>query len=150
MNRRSTWIAVCAVAAAIVVATIAVSHHRLDAQPAMDPELELPRQEARELKAHAKRLGMEVADLLATREKAEHERRLARAKQSPQMLVHEGSLFLLDAEWLFQFDVKTLEVKNVHNLELLRRDFMRDLEREERERRANEDKRAAKKGKATR
>ena len=149
MRRHWTWVGVStfatALAVAALVAAIVPLHRDAVAQPRIDPETGLPLEEVRELKAHAKRLGMEVPELLAARDKAEQEMHLARAKQAPQMLVHEGSLFLLDREWLFQFDVKTLEVKNVHNLEILRHEFM---EKFEQERHQQEQQRRKQQGKA--
>lgn len=47
-----------------------------------------------------------------------------------QMLVHEDSLFLADREWLFKFDVETLEVQALHNLDLLRHNHMQKLQAE--------------------
>jgi len=77
---------------------------------------------------------MEVPQLLLAREKAEQEIRVAQAKQPAQLLVHGDFLYILDHGWLFQFDANSLELKNVHNLDFLRRQKMRELEAQEQRR----------------
>lgn len=48
----------------------------------------------------------------------------------PQLLLHENRLFVLDREWLFQFDAQTLELKSMQNLDLLRHEFMQKMQKE--------------------
>jgi hypothetical protein len=52
-----------------------------------------------------------------------------RAEQ-PELLVDGDSLYVVDREWLFQFNKATLELKNMQNLELLRHEFMQRMQKE--------------------
>lgn len=103
------------------------------AQPPGNPGLGLPPDEQAELQWQAKRLGMKVQDVLARREKREHELRLAQAKQPPQLLVHGQWLYVLDHGWLLQFDAESLEMKHICNLDMLKQQHMRELELKERQ-----------------
>ncbi|NCO37887.1 MAG: hypothetical protein COZ06_03505 [Armatimonadetes bacterium CG_4_10_14_3_um_filter_66_18] len=140
-TRRTSWLALSLFCALTLAGLAATAARRVQAQPGGNPELGLRADEARELAQQAKRLGVNVPDLLAAREKAEQEIRIAQAKQPAQLLASEDSLYVLDRNWLFQFDVKTLELKNMQNLDMLRDQHMRKFMEQQRglgEQRPNE------------
>ena len=65
----------------------------------------------------------------ATQEAMQQAMHQQRAEQ-PELLVDGDSLYVVDREWLFQFNKATLELKNMQNLELLRHEFMQRMQKE--------------------
>jgi hypothetical protein len=143
-TRQSSWFVLSLFCALALAGLAAATVRRAQAQPVGNAELGLPAEEARELAQQAKRLGVNVPELLAAREKAEQEIRLARAKQPAQLLASEDSLYVLDGSWLFLFDAKTLELKNMQNLDMLKEQHMRKFEEQERRLREQRPKEGAK------
>lgn len=130
--RKRYWTLIGATGFALAVGMVAVPRSwRAQAQPNLDPELGVPKDEAEEMRRRAKRLGMDVPEMIANREKLEQQMQLAEAKQEPQLLINGDFLYVLDKGWLFLFEAETLELKNMEHLDMLRHQFMREREAEE-------------------
>jgi len=140
MYRTRSLLLVTVTAAAAAIAVVIIPRYQTaQAQPGAREVHEEEAEELRELTRHAQRMGMTLEELLAAQHEQERAIQLERAKVQPQMLVHEGALFVLaDREWLYLFDAQTLELKNMQNLELLRHEFREELEEQELDERGQE------------
>lgn len=103
---------------------------RLLAQPPGEEKEKRKPEMPQKLLDEAERMGVKPEDLLREQRKFEIEMEKERIKQPPTLLVHGDSLFVVRGPWLYQFDLQTLELKNMQNLDFLTDRFFQKMKQE--------------------